>query len=126
MAEGGGRRWRRRARALLALLEHERALVRAGRLAELAGLLPRHERLAQSLAATPAPAAEGEAVRLARQIAEAAARNLALLEAAREGIGAASRALAAAPALSGAIGLYGPDGGRRDPAPLRRHADRRA
>jgi hypothetical protein len=122
MAEGGA--WPRQARRLLARLEAERGLLRAGRLGELARQAGARDRLVEALAGEGVPEG-GEARALALRLRAAAALNLRLLAAAREGLAAARRGLARRGAEPTGIGLYGAAGGRAEPAPAAR-TDRRA
>jgi hypothetical protein len=122
----GGVQWCRGAEALIALLEEERGLIRAGRLAELGRLAARRDRLVARLAGAREAPQGPEAEALVARLRAAAARNLRLLDAAREGFAAAGRLIAGLRARDGAIGLYSEKGARLDPPGVAGHADRRA
>lgn len=113
-------------RALLRLLEEERALLLAGDLAGLSRLLPRKEDLLGRLAARGAPGEELVA------LSGALARNRTLLGAAlrglREGrgLGAGSGAGSGAEAPGGGLVTYDRGGARREAAPPPRRVERRA
>ena len=103
------------------LLDEERALVRAGRLEDLADLLARKEALVDRLADRAALGPTRQALR------DKIARNQRLLEGALAGLGDVARRLDQVREARSALETYGSDG-RRAPvgAPGSRRMERRA
>lgn len=117
--------FRRRAAALTGLLEAERALIRAGDVAGLAALGPRRDKLVAALeAAEPVPGPESEVALEA--LRRAAARNMRLLEAFRDGLARAGEEARRVAGAGRSIGLYGPTGGRLAEPAAAPQRDRRA
>ncbi|MGG7566966.1 hypothetical protein ACQ5SO_12505 [Rhodovulum sp. DZ06] len=117
--------WMRAARRLLALLEKERRLLRAGALREAADLAPEKERLSQELAEPPA--APGDDARaIARELQTAAARNRLLLGASLEAVRAARARLEQIDKARRELGVYDEGGSRAPSAGAQRTHDSRA
>lgn len=106
---------------MLDLLEQEEAALLQGHLDTLARLAPEKERLTKALLALPPSGADTQLTRMR----QSAARNAALLAAARRGIAAARnrlRQLAEGPTLN----TYDQRGQRQSLTPGARHVERRA
>ena len=109
----------RAARRLHALLEEERRALLAGHLDGLDDLAQRKQHCAESLAHARPDGAMLEALRIASQ------RNAALMQAARDGIGGAVRALDAR-RLAARTTFYRADGSAAQPEQPPRKVERKA
>ena len=116
--------WMRAARRLLALLERERRLLRAGSLREAAELAAEKRRLSEQLAELP-PAPGPQPREIARDLQVGAARNRLLLGASLEAVRAARERLVEMQKARKELGTYDPAGARA-PAEGAQRTDRRA
>jgi hypothetical protein len=117
--------WMRSARQLLALLEKERRLLRAGELREAADLAPEKERLSTNLALPPDKVGP-ETRAIARELQVGATRNRMLLGASLDAVRAARARLEQLNRARTELGVYDKEGLRPPSNPGSATRDSRA
>lgn len=117
--------WLTGAKRLLALLDRERQLLRAGALREAAALAEEKERLAADIAVPPEPP-DDEARTMVGLLQRDATRNRILLSACRDAVRAARERLEQMEAARSTLGVYDALGAKPVAAGSKRTHDRRA